>query len=120
RNNQAGYGGAIYLYSVQETDLELDASSVTGNSGKNGGGGIYANTTNVPTMARVDIFTSTISSNYTGADGSVGGGIANLAGRLVVINSGVFFNVAQNLPNTSGQTYGGGIYNTGFVAVRNV
>jgi predicted outer membrane repeat protein len=120
KDNLAGYGGAIYLYSAQETDLELDNSTMSGNSGTNGGGAIYANTTNVVQMARVDIFTTTISGNYTGAAGSVGGGIANVAGRLVVINSVLYSNSAQNNPNTSGATYGGGIYNSGFVALRNV
>src|SRR6185295_8841659 len=49
-----------------------------------------------------------------------GGGVYNLAGRLVVINSLLYNNKAQNNPNTSGNTYGGGIFNTGYVGLRNV
>ncbi|NES04970.1 MAG: DUF4347 domain-containing protein, partial [Okeania sp. SIO2F4] len=99
-DNNASSGGGVYT--TNNTTVTLNNSTISGNSATLNGGGIYSE-------GSVTLDNSTISGN-TAYDGA---GIFNhVYGYLAVTNSSTITgNVA--IPSGSGQSFGGGINNTG-------
>jgi hypothetical protein len=89
-DNSAGTGGGIYNYST----INIMNSTIYSNTGIALAGGLY----NKGTVA---ITNTTITQNYGSA---LGGGISNW-GRATVVNCTI-------VGNSTGESYGGGIYNT--------
>lgn len=110
--NSAYSGGAIYDQTYGST-LHVANSTFSNNSavsGNSGGGAIYAN------GGTVTIDNSTFASNHADNVYEDGGAIYN-SGATVTITNSTF---SGNTANGSNQyTYGGAIYNTGWLNVTN-
>ena len=110
--NSALSGGAIYDLTYGST-LHVTNSTFSNNSavsGNSGGGAIYAN------GGTVTIDNSTFASNHADNVYEDGGAIFNSAATITITNS----TFSGNTANGSNQyTYGGAIYNTGWLNVTN-
>ena len=110
--NSAFSGGAIYDQTYGST-LHVTNSTFSNNSavsGNSGGGAIYAN------GGTVTIDNSTFASNHADNVYEDGGAIFNSAATITITNS----TFSGNTANGSNQyTYGGAIYNTGWLTVTN-
>ena len=110
--NSAYSGGAIYDQTHGST-LHVTNSRFSNNSavsGNSGGGAIYAN------GGTVTIDNSTFASNHADNVYEDGGAIFNSAATITITNS----TFSGNTANGSNQyTYGGAIYNTGWLNVTN-
>jgi predicted outer membrane repeat protein len=110
--NSAYSGGAIYDQTYGST-LHVTNSRFSNNSavsGNSGGGAIYAN------GGTVTIDNSTFASNHADNVYEDGGAIFNSAATITITNS----TFSGNTANGSNQyTYGGAIYNTGWLNVTN-
>jgi hypothetical protein len=94
RDNQADYGGGIYLYAY--TTLEVSGATFSGNEARYGGGGLYSNYDSYMTLSEV-----TFSGNVS-AEGAGGGMTAAWYGALAIEGSTFTDNAAA--------TSGGGIF----------
>ena len=110
--NSAYSGGAIYDRTYGST-LHVTNSTFSNNSavsGNSGGGAIYAN------GGTVTIDNSTFASNHADNVYEDGGAIFSSAATITITNS----TFSGNTANGSNQyTYGGAIYNTGWLNVTN-
>jgi hypothetical protein len=110
--NSAFSGGAIYDLTYGST-LHVTNSTFSNNSavsGNSGGGAIYAN------GGTVTIDNSTFAANHADNVYEDGGAIFNSAAAITITNS----TFSGNTANGSNQyTYGGAIYNTGWLNVTN-
>lgn len=110
--NSAYSGGAIYDRTYGST-LHVTNSTFSNNSavsGNSGGGAIYAN------GGTVTIDNSTFASNHADNVYEDGGAIFNSGATITITNS----TFSGNTANGSNQyTYGGAIYNTGWLNVTN-
>ncbi len=109
-NNSAADGGAIYSRGLA---LTIQNSTIRNNFVRQAGGGFYgggAILQEINADAVLTILNSTIQNNLSNPVGSVGGGIALLAGRLLVQDSTLADNV--------GYGGGGAIYTAAGVTVE--
>ncbi|MCW5201474.1 hypothetical protein VU12_00855, partial [Desulfobulbus sp. US4] len=100
-NSTEQYGGGIYNLGT----LTLSHSTISDNWA-NFGGGIYNNSNGTVTLTD-----STVSSNNTGHQPGIGGGIFNNGGKITLTNSTVSGNLAD--------IRGGGIYNSAYMMLIN-
>ncbi len=89
RNNSSFFGGGLSI-ETDGVDVEIDRTNIEYNSGGDGGGGVYLDTTGTGT---VTIRNSNVSVNLTAADG---GGLASSGSEIVhVVNSTFALNKAR-------------------------
>lgn len=118
-NSATGRGGGIY---VEDSMLDLDASTVSGNSAAVAGGGVYSYI-GVATLSN-----STVSGND---GGQLGGGLAvgavysdtsTFSGNSAAVGGGIYTLMPSRLTNTtvsgnSASTSGGGVYSSGTITM---